>query len=991
MNLRKRLWAVFLSLYSYTLIAQPTFPINDIADVRSRTYLFTNATIVVGNGKTLSNASMLIQQDKIVQVWSEAANMPAKLKPNIPADALIINCQNKYIYPSLIDAYTDYGIVKPNYNELKEKVKQPTAWNPAMHSETNALEHFTINNDKAKTMRSLGFGAVLTHVPDGISRGTGAVVSLASGRENKVVLKGRASAHYSLNKGSSYYDYPNSLMGSIALLRQNFLDAQWYASNGDKEGFNLGLKTFNDNKSLIQIFEANDKWNILSAAKIGKEFNTQYIIKGGTTEYQRLQEIKATNSTLILPVNWPTAMNVEDVLDNKYLSLSDLKHWEMAPTNLSQVAKANIAFALTTADLKDKSTFYNQLRKAMQHGLSDSLALAALTTIPAQILQVQKELGSLEAGKLASFIITNGPLFNEKTSIHQNWILGERYDVKNDNWNDMRGTYQLRIENKNFNLEVGGTEFKNKYTLTQDKDTASFSWNLNNALTKINYKFKKDSTQIANLSGVQIKNNVWAGKGQMQNGQSVNWQLEKINDVFAADTSKPAKKDTDKVKSILSYPNGAYGISAISQQNILIKNATVWTNEAEGILQQSDVLVENGKIKKIGKNLSAPSGAKIIEGTGMHLSAGIIDEHSHIAMRGGVNECSQSVTAEVRVGDVLNPDDVNIYRQLSGGVTSSHLLHGSCNTIGGQTQLIKLRWGANAEQLKFANWDPQIKFALGENVKKSNGTLYNTRYPESRMGVYQVLMDAFTRAKDYQKQGSDKRVDLELEALSDILNKKLFITCHSYVQSEINGLIKVADSFGFTVNTFTHILEGYKVADKMKAHGANASTFSDWWAYKMEVQDAIPQNPYLMQEVGLNVAINSDDAEMARRLNQEAAKSIKYAGMKEEDALKMVTLNPAKMLHVADRVGSIKVGKDADLVLWSDNPLSIYAKCMYTLVDGVIYFDRAADAQMRKQVEEQRNALILKMIKAKANGEDVSPPKTPMQQEDFCEDDHHPR
>ncbi|MBC7587292.1 MAG: amidohydrolase family protein, partial [Chitinophagaceae bacterium] len=294
-----------------------------------------------------------------------------------------------------------------------------------------------------------------------------------------------------------------------------------------------------------------------------------------------------------------------------------------------------------------------------------------------------------------------------------------------------------------------------------------------------------------------------------------------------------------------------------------------------------------------------------------------------------------------------------------------HLLHGSCNPIGGQTQLIKLRWGKNAEEMKFANWDGFIKFALGENVKKSSAP-GNQRFPDTRMGVEQVYVDAFQRAVDYQKMGTNKRRDLELDALVEILNKKRFITCHSYVQSEINMLMKVADKFNFKVNTFTHILEGYKVADKMKAHGVmGVSTFSDWWAYKMEVQDAIAYNAAIMQKVGLTVAINSDDAEMARRLNQEAAKIVKYGNVSEEEALKMATLNPAIMLHVADRVGSIKVGKDADVVLWSDNPLSIYAKSLYTIVDGTIYFDREKDAEMRTQMATEKARLIQKLLTEK--------------------------
>jgi imidazolonepropionase-like amidohydrolase len=315
-------------------------------------------------------------------------------------------------------------------------------------------------------------------------------------------------------------------------------------------------------------------------------------------------------------------------------------------------------------------------------------------------------------------------------------------------------------------------------------------------------------------------------------------------------------------------------------------------------------------------------------------------------------------------------------------------LHGSCNTIGGQTQLLKFRWGKNAEDLKFGNWDPFIKFALGENVKRSYNTS-NNRFPDTRMGVEQVLMDAFTRARDYEKLGPGKRVDLELETLLEILNKKRFITCHSYVQSEINQILKVADKFGFTVNTLTHILEGYKVADKMKAHGAHASTFADWWNYKMEVLDAIPQNAYLMQKNGVNVAINSDDAEMARRLNHEAAKSVKYAGMSEEDALKMVTLNPAKMLHVADRVGSIKEGKDADVVVWSANPLSIYAKSEQTIVDGTIVFDRAEDAKLQEALKAEKQRLVMKMLGAKKGGAATRPATPSYKPENMCEEDHN--
>jgi imidazolonepropionase-like amidohydrolase len=331
----------------------------------------------------------------------------------------------------------------------------------------------------------------------------------------------------------------------------------------------------------------------------------------------------------------------------------------------------------------------------------------------------------------------------------------------------------------------------------------------------------------------------------------------------------------------------------------------------------------------------------------------------------------------------VNPDDINIYRQLAGGVTAAQLLHGSANPIGGGSALIKLKWGASPEEMLIPNAPKFIKCALGENVKQSNwGDYSTTRFPQTRMGVEQVFYDAFYRAREYklawtaynQKKTTLKpRRDLELDVLLEILESKRFVTCHSYVQSEINMLMHVADSMGFHINTFTHILEGYKVADKMKAHGVGGSTFSDWWAYKYEVNEAIPYNAKLMADQGVIVSINSDDAEMGRRLNQEAAKSIKYGGMSEEDALKMVTLNPAKLLHLDDRMGSIKEGKDADVVLWSDNPLSIQAKVQYTIVDGVVLYDASKNMELNARNEAERARIIAKMLLSNENGEKSTP------------------
>jgi imidazolonepropionase-like amidohydrolase len=564
-------------------------------------------------------------------------------------------------------------------------------------------------------------------------------------------------------------------------------------------------------------------------------------------------------------------------------------------------------------------------------------------------------------------------------------VQGDAYPIAKEQWNSLAGKYALNLGSTSATLSISGEPGGYKVQIL-GKDTTAVDFSQKESLINLTFSSKADKGKRTRLSGT-FADAAFTGTGQLANGDWVSWKA--VASAAADTVAKKAGKKEDKLDlGSVIYPFAGYGTpKPATSETILIKNATVWTNEKSGVLKNSDVLLKNGKIAAIGKGLKDPS-ARVIDGTGKHVTAGIIDEHSHIAGTGGINECSQSVTAEVRIQDVIDPDDVDIYRQLSGGVTSSHILHGSCNTIGGQTQLLKLRWGANAEGMKFANWDPFIKFALGENVKRSWNTS-NPRFPDSRMGVEQVLMDAFTRARDYEKQGPGKRVDLELETLVEILNHKRFITCHSYVQSEINAMMKVADHFGFTVNTFTHILEGYKVADIMAKHGASASTFSDWWGYKIEVTDAIPQNAYLMQKTGVNVGINSDDAEMARRLNQEAAKSVKYAGMGEEDALKMVTLNPAKMLHVADRVGSIKEGKDADIVVWSDNPLSIYAKSEHTIVDGAVVFDRAADLIRQQELKAEKQRLVHKMIGAKKGGASTRPATPSYKAENECEDDHH--
>jgi len=407
---------------------------------------------------------------------------------------------------------------------------------------------------------------------------------------------------------------------------------------------------------------------------------------------------------------------------------------------------------------------------------------------------------------------------------------------------------------------------------------------------------------------------------------------------------------------------------------VVVRGATVWTQGSAGILEGADLVAVDGKITAVGKGLSAPSGALEIDGREKHLTPGIIDAHSHTAIDGNVNEFAHTVTAEVRIKDVLDPLDVAIYRELAGGTTTANVLHGSANAIGGQTLITRWRWGGGPDDLVFPGAPEGIKFALGENPKQSNFQNPRPRYPATRMGVANLIRERFTAARDYRRRQEEYRkaaavkgaspipvrTDLQLEAIAEILEGKRPIHCHSYRKDEILEMIRVADEFRVQVGTFQHVLEGYKVADEIARHGAGASTFSDWWAYKPEAYDAIPYNGALMRERGALVSFNSDSDELARRLNWDAAKAVHYGGVPPADALAFVTINSARQLGIEKRVGSLEVGKDADFVLWSGDPLSSLSIALETWVEGKKYFDRAADLAARPALEKERVDLVLK-------------------------------
>ena len=996
--MKKLLLFCFALLVIQLTYAQQTFPVNGAWDVRPGQYAFTNATIVVSATQTLTNATLLVK-GRIIEAVGTGIS--------IPKGYVTVDLKGKYIYPGLVDAYTTYGMPEAprqaaaagfgGFGRLSIPVStKPGAfgWNEAIRPDVKANVLFHANATAAQDYKRNGFAAAQTLVHDGIARGTSIVVSLGDERDNEVMLNDQAAAQYSFNKGTAATNYPSSLMGTIALIRQTYLDAAWY--KGQKEEYNISLAEFNRTQSLPQIFEVTDMQSSLRADKIAKEFGKQYILKTDGKEYQDIAAMKATGASFIIPVNFPATYDVEDPLDARNVTFEQLKDWELAPTNPAALEKAGIKFAITSYGLANTRDFWANVRTAITNGLTEAAALKAVTETPAEMLGVADKIGTLTKGKMANFVITSESLFKPENVIYETWVEGRPFEVNKLDVTDLRGTYTLTGGMLNgASLAISGTPAA--YTVGIARNAAD-SVRTPGTITRTGdvlniYYTSRQPQGVVRLSGYvsSLSPVTISGTGIAPDGGSFNWSAAYTGaaPVTAArpgfgpaGMNMPGGQGGARVPAPASpvgavvYPFAAYGYTEVPKaETVLFKNATVWTNEKDGILKNADVLIENGKIKAVGKNLAAGN-AKVIDATGKHLSAGIVDEHSHIAVTGGVNEGSQAVTSEVRIGDVLDASDVNLYRQLAGGVTTSHILHGSANPIGGQTYIIKHRWGVTPEQMKFESAPQFIKFALGENVKQSNNPpafgATNVRFPQSRMGVEQVFVDAFTRAKEYKAaraiKGNTVRRDLELEALAEILDDTRHITCHSYVQSEINMLMHVSDSMGFKINTFTHILEGYKVADKMKARGIAGSTFSDWWAYKMEVQDAIPYNANIMASEGVVVAINSDDAEMARRLNQEAGKSVTYGKMSEEDALKLVTLNPAKMLHIDNRVGSIKVGKDADLVLWSADPLSIYAVAEKTYVDGVPYWEYDKDAARQKDMKAEESRIIQKMLLSKNAG-----------------------
>lgn len=1012
MNRSNRLSKLALALAAAlpaVAIASQTTTVQGLHDNSSTFVALQNATIVTEPGKQLNNATLVIRNGKIVAI--ERNNQA-------PAGARVIDLSGHVIYPGFIDAYSNYGVTAaaegarrgprsapPVYSNKREG---GNAANDAIHAQRQWVDTLATDSKAASDYISQGFTAVQSARLDGIFQGQAVTVSLADRIANDVVYNPQSKHFGSFDKGSSVQQYPSSLMGSIALIRQTLSDANWYeqaygktAHNGPVE-YNAALANITALEQEGVVFKVSDDKSLLRAHEVFSSFSVPVTYVGSGYEYARLEAIKATQSPIILPLNFPAAPEVAGVDDHLDVSLADLRHWERAPGNAAALAAADIDFSFTLHALKKADDFWPNLRKAVQHGLDKDRALAALTTVPATIAGVADKAGKLAPGYMADFVIADGDLFTSG-SIKSVWLQGQEVELKPLRQAVFAGKLTATIADREVviainegsriggDLSIGEQSFKIR-DAKRDDESLQFVVDGDFNGQQGAWRMRLQQQTVDGYAGVAVG----------PDGQQLRFSATRAE---AATSSKDKPAAAVEYISKVTFPNVAFGLDGLPQrQNLHIKNATVWTADEQGILENTDILVRNGNFERIGTNLRTPSGYQVIDATGMHVTPGLIDEHSHIAIDNGVNEGSEAITAEVRIGDVVNPDDIHIYRSLAGGTTMAQLLHGSANPIGGQAQVIKLRWGATGSELKFDAAPPSIKFALGENVKQSNwGNNFSVRYPQTRMGVETVMRDGFTAAREYRQRltaynqlsRSEKarvappRPDYRLNTLLEILDSKRFVHAHSYVQSEILMLLRLAEEFDFTITAFTHILEGYKVASEMAKHGAGASSFADWWAYKFEVYDAIPQNACLMAEKGVLTSINSDSNDLQRRLNTEAAKSVTYCGMDEHEALKMVTLNPAKQLKVDAYVGSISADKHADFVLWNAHPLSAYAQPQQTWINGRKYFDRDLDQQLRVSVEAEKQALMQKLLAAPdADRQGAQQGYKKQQPTWHCEDNH---
>ena len=914
------------------------------------------------------------------------------------------------------------------------------------------------------SFRAAGFVARLAVPQAGIVRGTSALVATDDAARAPTVLAAQVALHMHLYvpRSPRRTSYPNSPMGAVALARQTLLDAQWLraveADASDRGGLTGGTNGWmpNDRLSIawrdahrrlwsylpatsatevsasansfanpsaktsaltsettlaaasatplgVVVFDAETEQYLLRAERFAREFGLRAVFRGGGREYRRAAEIAATGRPLILPLAYPSPPRVDTPEAEINAELDDLLHWRLAPENPARMERAGSRIALTSHGLKSPAEFLSAVRKAVSRGWPADAALRALTTTPAELFGVSRDLGTLEPGKLASFLVADDDLFTGSGRVLETWIAGKRWEVVDELPYRLAGRWRLEVEPAIgerstlwMRLEHGPRSSATspsedaaetlRGTLLLAKEAGAREIGLEQLLaTQERLTGRFDASPLG-VTGVATFSLQWAGVDKLPRLDGVlalpdGRQVELVGKPAPAEDVKstaavPKRKDLEGLNTIgVNYPLGAWGRAEPGPppqpDAIVFRGGTVWTSGPAGVLEDADVWIVRGRIVGVGKRLTVAPNTREIPLRGRHLTPGLIDSHSHIATDGGVNETGQALTCQVRVGDFIDANDVNIHRQLAGGTTAALILHGSANPIGGQGEAIKFRWGLSADGLRFVEAPPTVKFALGENVTTGPDILV-PRFPRTRMGVEQFHRQALRFARDYRDRwrewrdrpvGAPPRRDLALDCLAEALDGRRWIHCHAYREDETRTLLEVLEGFQIRVGCLHHVTDGYLMADAILRHGAMVATFTDWWGFKVEALEAVAHNGAFMHRSGIVTSFHSDDRELGRHLQGEAAKALRHGELPSAEALKMVTIAPAKQLRVDSLVGSLEPGKHADLVVWSGSPLAPDSRCEETWIDGRKYFDRQEDLRRRGEVERLK-ALLTQAVLA---------------------------
>ena len=952
--------------------------------LRDRTpevYAFTNATIVASPGVVIERGTLVVRSGLIEAIGANVT---------IPADATITDLNGKYIFPGFIDAYT----VWTHYDTLSQRQSGATYWNPNVKSHFRMAEVMRNSDREAAGLRSQGFVAANLVSERGIMRGFGAVSKLGTEQPSlQVVNPASAQVIDMMITRRGFRGYPTSVMGAIALVRQTLHDANWYRQahesylrnprNQQRPERNSSLEALVTAKAanLPFILETPNEALFLRFHEINKEFDLNLWILASGYEYRRIEAIANTRLPVIVPVNFPTPPAVEAPEDALNASLEDLRHWYLAPGNPARLTENGLNISLTTHGMGKKEEFLQNVRKAIEKGLSREKALAALTVNPARMLGIENRLGSLAIGKSASFSISSGHVFDQNSVVEQVWIDGRQYLVR-PQLEEPRGTWTIKsdIWNEAFTLSISG-EPNRLAGKVESQGKSIILQGLRYDHVRLFMMFPGDTIGIPGIIrlSAHLQGNELTGLAEKASGEFFTWKGYRSAPFVAEE--KPTEKPKPKLNLTPRFPSMDFGVASMPEQpeHLLVRNATLWTQGAAGRLENADMLVRRGKVTQVGKNLRAPQDAVIIDATGLHVTPGIIDPHLHTAILGGVNETGDAITSETRIIDVFNPDDIWTYRLLAGGITAGTLYHGSANPIGGQNLFVKLRWGSLPSEMVIEDARPGLKFALGENVTRTPG-----RYPNTRLGVEQIIKDAFIAALEYGQKIQNfnprsglipPRRDLQLESILEVVRGQRGSHVHAYRADEMLMMMRLAEDFGFRLTSFEHAVEGYKIAKELKEHGVIPVVWTDWHSFKVEAYDGIRYNAALLDMAGVTTTLHSDHTQLSTRMNWEAGK-IAGQGITEEEALNLITLNPARLMGVSHRLGSLEAGKDADFVIWSGNPLSAFTHARQTWIEGRKYFDREKDLLLRDEIQKERAMLIQRILQEPASvRQQATPPR----------------